>query len=61
MKLYYFDGYGRAESIRMLLSHAKQEFEDIRLSKEEFAPLKAEGKFEFGQLPGLEIDGVMYT
>lgn len=48
MKLYYFDGQGRAECIRMLLNHVKQEFEDIRLTSEEFGKLKAEGKFEFG-------------
>ena len=54
MKLYYFDIYGRAEPIRMLLNHAKHEFEDVRLDKEGMEKLKAEGKLEFGQLPLLE-------
>ena len=56
-KLYYFDIYGRAEAIRMLLTHAKQDFEDHRISGEQLAELKAEGKLEFGQLPMLEHDG----
>ena len=60
-KLYYFDVYGRAEPIRMLLWHAKQEFEDVRLSPEDFGKLKEEGKLEFGQVPALEIDGKQYT
>ena len=36
-KLYYFDIYGRADSIRFLLNHAKVEFEDVRVNGEEFA------------------------
>lgn len=54
MKLYYFDIYGRAEPIRMLLTHAKVEFEDIRIDKEGQEKLKAEGKLEFGQIPVIE-------
>lgn len=53
-KVYYFQGYGRAEPIRMLLAHAKEQFEDIQYSFEEWAKVKAEGKFEFGQLPAVE-------
>jgi hypothetical protein len=34
MKLYYFDIYGRAESIRMLLSHAKVEYENVLINGE---------------------------
>merc|ERR1719223_1133468 len=55
-KIYYFDLYGRAEAARMMYSHAKVEFEDIRLTKEQFAEMKEAGKFEFGQLPLLETD-----
>eukprot|EP00347_Sterkiella_histriomuscorum_P020251 403338517 len=56
-KLYYFNSYGRAEPIRMLLSHAKVEFEDHRINGEQVAELKAAGKLEFGQVPLLEHDG----
>jgi glutathione S-transferase len=56
-KLYYFDIYGRAEGIRMLLTHAKAEFEDVRVNGESLAELKAAGKLEFGQVPMLEHDG----
>ena len=45
----------------MLLSHVKQEYEDVRLSNEEFTKMKTEGKLEFGQVPAVEWDGVMYT
>ena len=50
-KLYYFNIYGKAEPIRMLLSYAKVPFEDCRLEKEEFAKMKKEGHFPGGQVP----------
>ena len=31
MDLYYFDGYGRGDVIRILLSHANQPFTDHRI------------------------------
>ena len=34
IKIYYFDFYGRAESIKMLLSHAKVDFETVVLDKD---------------------------
>ena len=50
-KLVYFGIGGRAEPIRLLLTHAKVEFEDIRLTFPEFGELKAKGKFPAGQVP----------
>jgi glutathione S-transferase len=52
MKLYYFDIYGRAESIRFLLSHAKVEYENVNAGPI-MADLKKD-KLEFGQVPLLE-------
>ena len=49
--------YGRAEPSRMLLHHAKADWENVACSPEDFAKLKEEGKSEFGQLPVLEIEG----
>ena len=56
MKLYYFDFYGRADPIRMLLTHAKVEFENVILNPETIKELKSSGKLEFGQIPMLELD-----
>ena len=46
--------YGKAEAIRMLLSHAKVPFEDKRLSrsdKTEFNSMKKSGELPGGQVP----------
>jgi len=40
MKLTYFDFYGRAESIRMMLAYCKFDFIDNRIQRSEFAALK---------------------
>jgi glutaredoxin len=61
MKLYYFDAHGKGDAIRALLHIAKVEFEDVRLDKEGFEKLKAEGKFEFNQVPVVEHDGKTYA
>ena len=53
-KLIYFDIYGKAEPIRMLLSYAGVKFEDCQLSlanREEFAKMKANGELPGGQVP----------
>lgn len=60
-KVHYFAGYGRAEAIRMLLSHAKVEYEEVNYTFADMPELKASGKLEFGQLPAVERDGKMYT
>ena len=61
IKVFYFPIYGRAEPIRMLLSHAKQDYEDVRYTFEEWGKIKGESRFEFGQLPAVEWDGETYT
>jgi glutathione S-transferase len=60
MKLHYFDGYGKGDMIRMALHTAKQEFEDVRYSQEQWAVEKATGHYEFGQVPAMEMDGKFY-
>ena len=54
MKLYYFDRYARAEAIRMMLTKAGMEFEDNRVSKEDWAEMK--GNTQFGSMPYLVLD-----
>merc|ERR1712228_464656 len=60
-KLIYFDLYGKAESIRMLLTHANVPFQDIRLSlsdRTEFIRMKESGELPGGQVPVfIEEDG----
>lgn len=36
MKLYYFNGKGRAEASRLVMNHGGKEFEDVRFSMEEW-------------------------
>jgi len=57
MKLYYFDIYGRAESIRFLAAHAKLELTNEYITGEKLAEMKSQGLLEFGQVPLLEVDG----
>ena len=59
-KLYYFDLYGRAEGIRAMLGHANFDYEDTRLTVEEFGAKKAEGFLPLGSAPVWEEDGEVY-
>ena len=61
MKLYYFDIFGRAEPIRILLTHSKSEWQDVRFDYKTFSELKAQDLFEFDQVPMLEMDGEKFS
>jgi glutathione S-transferase len=61
LKLHYFDGMGRMEPIRQLLTHAKAEYEEVKYSFEEYGKAKASGIFEWGQVPAIEHEGNLYT
>ncbi|CAH3180261.1 unnamed protein product [Porites evermanni] len=52
-QLYYFPIRGRAEMARWAFAAAKIDFEDVRLSSEEWAKEKASGRAPFGQMPFL--------
>ena len=58
-KVHYFDGYGRAEPIRMLLVYCKIDFENINYTDETLPIAKASGNLEFGQLSVLEVEEVL--
>lgn len=45
----------------MLLHHAHVDFDDIRLTREELDDMKADGFFEFNQIPVLEFEGEKYA
>jgi len=59
-RLVYFDVPGRAEAIRICAHAAGIQLEDVRLERTEFAKMKANGEFLFGQVPVLYIDGQQY-
>jgi len=54
--LYYFDGRGRAEFIRLICAEKQIPYNDCRM--QDISPMKE--KFPFGQVPCWEQDGVMY-
>lgn len=57
-KLYYFQARGGAELIRWIFIQAGVPYEDVRLTKEEWAEFKP--KTPYGVIPVLEIDGKLY-
>ncbi|XP_030749148.1 glutathione S-transferase-like [Sitophilus oryzae] len=54
-KLSYFDIMGLGEPIRVLLSYGALEFEDFRVTRENWPGLKS--SMPMGQLPVLEVNG----
>lgn len=61
LKLTYFDGYGRADAIRVALSVGNVAYEDNRVQLEDWPALRAAGTLPLGQLPVLEVDGQGYA
>lgn len=59
LKLTYFDFSGRGELARLLFIFGGVTFEDNRISKPAFGALKP--TLPLGQLPILEVDGVVYA
>lgn len=55
IKLTYFDARGRAETVRLVLAYAGVEYEDKRVTGEEFGALKP--SLAYGQLPVMTVDG----
>ncbi|CAG9320785.1 unnamed protein product [Blepharisma stoltei] len=56
--VHYFDLYGRAEVIRILLHYVGVPFTDHRVQFSEWPEVKVSGLAEFGQLPVVDIDGL---
>ncbi|KAI3363138.1 hypothetical protein L3Q82_011790 [Scortum barcoo] len=57
--LHYFNGRGKMESIRWLLTVAEVEFDEIYLStREQYEKLLSDGALMFQQVPMVEIDGM---
>ena len=54
-KLYYFNGKGRAEAIRLVFAYKGIKYEDIRIQGEKWAEFKPETPF--GSMPVLEEGG----
>ena len=54
-KLYYFEGRGRAEPIRLLFAYKGIQYEDIRIPGDKWPEIKPD--MPFGTMPVLEEDG----
>nr|ACI01805.1 alpha-class glutathione S-transferase [Epinephelus coioides] len=57
--LYYFNGRGKMESIRWLLTVAEVEFDEVFLTtRDQYLKLLSDGALMFQQVPMVEIDGM---
>jgi len=57
MRLIYFDIPGKAEAIRLCAAVAGVPLEDVRVTRDEFAAMKAAGQLPYGQVPALDPGG----
>ncbi|XP_057704342.1 glutathione S-transferase A4-like [Corythoichthys intestinalis] len=59
VKLHYFNGRGKMESIRWLLTAAEVEFDEFHLtSRDQYLKMLEDGDLMFQQVPMVEIDGM---
>ena len=58
--VHYFPLNARGAFIRAILSACNANWEDNRITFQDWPTLKSTGKFEFGQLPALEYNGKFY-
>ncbi|XP_018543788.1 glutathione S-transferase, alpha tandem duplicate 1 [Lates calcarifer] len=57
--LYYFNGRGKMEAIRWLLTVAEVEFDEVHLTtREQYQKLLSDGALMFQQVPMVEMDGM---
>uniref|UniRef100_A0A671YQ26 Glutathione S-transferase n=1 Tax=Sparus aurata TaxID=8175 RepID=A0A671YQ26_SPAAU len=57
--LHYFNGRGKMESIRWLLTVAEVEFDEVHLTtRDQYKKLLSDGDLMFQQVPMVEIDGM---
>jgi glutathione S-transferase len=61
MRLIYFDIPGKAEAIRLCAAVAGVPLEDVRVSRDEFAEMKAKGVLPCGQVPALDVGRMANT
>ncbi|XP_077999269.1 hematopoietic prostaglandin D synthase-like [Glandiceps talaboti] len=57
-RLTYFNIRARGEVSRLLFAAAGVDYEDVRIATENWPSEKTSGKFPFGQMPILEVDGI---
>ena len=58
----YFDGSGRGETIRMVLTYAGKPFKDTRVPQDgSHLQYYKDGKSEFGGIPCLRIDNEWFS
>ena len=60
-QFFYFDAYSRGEGIRILLAHAKVDFDDKRVAGQDWPALKTSGVLPGGQMPTWLENGVYYN
>lgn len=59
--LYFGDGKGRAELVRLIFIYGGVPFEDKRISFQEYGQMRDNGELPFGQLPILEVGGTLIS